>query len=236
MKLKELMTRLSLGELSNLSLSNEGSGTIKDADQPKVINYTNQGLLALFTRFNLLEKNVIIELVEHITKYHLLRRFSEANGAVDVVYKYIKDLLREPFTEDAIKILEVYDSNGIRRVLNDSNNPNSLFTPQPTTLQVPFPVTGLALSVAYQAKHPTLNMSGQNLLDQDITVPVFLETALQNYVAYKVYSNMNSQEQKAIAKEHFDTYNATCIDIETSDLANQTISTSVSKLDDRGFV
>lgn len=235
MKLKELTSRLSRAELSNLAIGNNGDGTIQEKHIAKIVGYANEGLMKIYSRFILLEKSVIIQQYEYITKYHLLRRFSEANGAIGTV-KYIKDSINEPFTEDAIKIIEVYDSNGIPRPLNDTLRAGSLFTPQPTTLQVPTPKEGEALSVSYQARHPHLKEEGQNLLDQNIDLPVFLEGALQSFVAYKVYSHMNSQEQKLIAQEHFQTYDGSCKDIEAQDLVNNTISTTTSKLADRGFV
>jgi hypothetical protein len=189
----------------------------------------------LYSRFILNEKIVIIEEVEHITNYHLQLKYAESSQSNEP-YHYIKDLMREPFTEDAIKILEIYDSSGQIRVLNDKENRNSLFTPQPTVLQVPRPITGQALGVGYQARHYELDTSGDNVLNQDIDLPFSLEAALQSYVAGKVYSDMNGAENKMISQEHFANYEKLCVELETNDLTNQTFSTSHKKLEQRGFV
>src|SRR6218665_3854049 len=139
MKVSTLFRNLSLQELSNLHISNDGSGNIQTSAIPKLIGYTNDGLEALFTRFTLLSKTVIVEMVAHITQYHLLSKYAESSESNDEIH-YIKDMMRDRFEGDVIKIIEVYDSLGKRRVLNDPDNANSLFTPTPITLLVPTPL------------------------------------------------------------------------------------------------
>jgi hypothetical protein len=237
MQLGVLFKNLSLAELSNLSIGNEGSGSIKESQHPKLIGYVNDGLMALFTRFRLQEKTVIIEMVAHITQYHLLTKYAESSesSSDEVPYHYIKDMLRDRFEGDVVKILEVYDSLGNKRVLNDPDNSKSLFTPNPLTLLVPLPYEGEALGVSYQAHHRKLRDNGNNILTQNIDIPAIYESPLQSYVAYKVYSHMNTEEQKKIAQEHYQTYDNTCIGIETNDFTNNTSSASQNKLDVRGF-
>jgi hypothetical protein len=114
MNVDQLFQNLSYGELSNLSMGVEGEGAIEEKHQPKIILHANEGLLRLYTRFLLLEKDVLIEQVEHITNYHLLKRFAESNwNPEEEPYAYIKDLGREPFEEDVIKILSVLTVMGI---------------------------------------------------------------------------------------------------------------------------
>ena len=235
MKVAELFERLSYGELSNLSISGEGSGTIVDKSKAKLILYTNDGLLAIFSRYILKEKQVIIETLQHITNYHFQKKYAESSGSTEP-FKYIKDLPYEPFQEDVIKILEVFDSYGQPRLLNDKEDARSLFTPQPNTLQVPLPINGQALGVSYQARHHELFRTGRGLLNQDIDIPFFLEKALQAYIASKVYSDMNGQENKITAQEHLGNYEAICLDLETKDLINTTYHTTHQKLERRGFV
>lgn len=235
MQLSTLFRKLSRAELSNLHMSNEGSGQIQTSAIPKLIGYTNDALITLFSRFRLAEKSVIVEMVAHITQYHLLPKYAESSESNEQ-YHYIKDMLRDRFEGDVVKITEVFDSLGRRRVLNDVDNSLSLFTPTPITLQVPLPIEGEALGVNYQANHRILRDEGDNLMGQQIDIPQVFERPLQAYVAYKVYSHMNGEEQKKIAMEHFNTFNTICIQIEENDLANNTLSSSQDKLDMRGFV
>ena len=235
MKISELFRQLSYGELSNLSMSKNGSGEIVEDKHPQLIQYANTALQTIFSRFRLREKELRLVQVEGITRYHLTRRFTESAGAAGVI-PYIKDAPpRDPFLEDVIRILAVYDKDG-QRALNDEGNPDSLFAPRPDTLQVPAPDAGYQLAVLYQARHPELDDRPGKIINQKIDIPFFLEKALKSSIAHQVFSNMNGQENTLKGQEHLATYEAICIDIEQRDLVNQTFHTSHSKLEMRGFV
>lgn len=238
MKLEELFSRLSYGELSNLAMSGEGSGTIRDKEQDKLITYVNSGMIALHKRFVLRSKEVLIECYDHITDYHLKKRYALNSGS-DEKYKYIIDLPENQFVEDVIRILEVSNSLKQKLPLNDPGNPLSVFTPSPTTLQVPEPITRNGLSVIYQANPVPLEYVGtdrEGALAQEIDIPSFLETALTNHIAYKVYSHMNGQEQQAKAQEYLVMFENECSEVESNDLMAQSQSVTHYKLNERGFV
>lgn len=244
MKLNELFRRLSFGELSNLSIADGGEGTLVQSKHPRIIQYTNESLLRLYSRFVLKENDLIIEQVGHITNYHLRREFAESIAGNDgnpelMSVAYIKDLPCEPFDNDVIRIMEVFDSFGCLLPLNDPDHPESLFTPQLDTLQVPRPKHGVALGIRYQARHPIIRdkiiRENEDLLEQEAEVPFFLEGALQALIASKVYSHMNGQENNVKSQEFLATYEMICQEIEAKDLASQTISASHSKLIQRGF-
>ena len=232
MKLKVLLSRLSFAELSNLSLGNEGQGIIKEEDVPKLVTHVNDGLVRIYSRFVLCTKQLLIEQVQHITNYHLITKYAESAGA-DVRWPYIKDLPGNLFTGDVIRILEVHDIVGREYVLNDKDDPTSLFTPAPQILQVPHPKAGKGLAVLYQARHDYIENDD---LEQEIVIPFVLEGALQAFVAYKVFSHMNGQENQVKSQEHLNTYDGICTDVEERDLVNVTFATSHHKLENRGFV
>lgn len=238
MKIADLFRQLSYGELSNLAISGSGSGKIIEEKQPQLVHYVNDGLLALHKRFLLSEKQLLLEQVAHITNYHLRRRFAETAGS-DEEFPYIKDLPGEPFEEDLVKVLSVHDGDGNKIPLNDTEDPRSLFTPQPNILQVPNPIAGQPMAVVYQANHRILDdrIDGPNLLlDQEIDIPVYLENALQAHVAYKVFCHMNGQENILKGQEYLQAYEAECLEVEQRDLVNQTFHTSHRKLEQRGFI
>jgi hypothetical protein len=234
MKILELFRRLAYGELSNLAVANP-DGTLVTEKHPQMTQYVNEGLLRLYSRFILEEKVVLIEQYEHIISYHLKNRFSESAGA-DIAYPYIKDMPDEPFKGDVIRILQVTDKDGNVRVLNDKDDPSSLFTPQPDILQVPTPIEGEPLSITYQARHWVLDDRIGKILEQEIDLPFFLEGALQSFVAYKTYSDMNGQENIGKSQEKLAAYEAICVEVELKDLINQSFHTSHTKLEQRGFV
>ncbi|KAB2751803.1 hypothetical protein [Brucella anthropi] len=238
MKVVELFRELSFGELSNLAISNDGSGDIIENKWPQLIQYTNSALTMLHKRFILRENDLIIEQVAHITNYHLTPKYAESSGS-NASWPYIKDLPDEKFEDDLLKILSVHDIYGRTLPLNDTQDCNSLFTPQPDILQIPRPVAGQPLSIVYQAKHRKLDDRGDgpdNVLDQEIFIPHYLDNALRLYIAHYVFSHMNGQENIIKSQEYLAAYEADCLRIEQSDLVNQTFQTSQSKLEQRGFV
>lgn len=238
MKVSDLFYDLSVGPLSNLALGNDGNGTIREKDHGKLISYINSALDELYGKFLLSSKELILMAVGNITSYTLTKEYALSTNA-NVPYQYIMDTKEKPFTGDLIRIIAVYDYTGRSFSLNDTGNRNSLFTPSPVVLQIPFPVTGATYSVVYQAKHPKLHaigLSTDQLLDQEIFLPEFLKNALVNYVCYMVYSHMNGAEHTAKGQEYITLYSMQCDSVEEQDLMSQTQSTTHTKLNERGFV
>lgn len=234
MNLEQLFTDLSYGVLSNLSLSADGSGTIQEEKQPQIVLFANEALLRLYSRFILSEKDVLLEMVGHITNYHFLKRFTESQFDPEKEhYPYIKDLINEPYQEDMLKILAVYNSLGQKIPLNDNERMDSVFTPRDKVLQVPNPVDGATLSVLYQASHPKLTVDN---LEEEIQLPVVLDGALTAYIAYKVFSSMNTDVSSAKAQEHFQIFGSICDEVEDRDMVNSSISTTNTRFNKRGWV
>ena len=234
MKIVELFRRLAYGELSNLAIANP-DGTLVEEKHPQIVQHVNEGLLRLYSRFILEEKVLLLEQYEHITSYHLKNRFAESAGA-DISHPYIKDMPDEPFQGDVIRILAVTDEFGYPRNLNDKDDPDSYFTPQPDILQIPNPIEGQPLSITYQARHWTLDDRIGKVLGQEIDLPFFLEGALQSFVGYKVYAHMNGPENIQKGQENLAAYESICLEVELKDLINQSFHTSHTKLEQRGFV
>lgn len=230
MTLNDLFAALATEELSNLQLA-EG-GVIAEHKKAAVLAYIEDGLLRLHTRFPLVEKDVLIEMQEGVTHYHLLQRYAysqydPSNGIVP----YIVDSA-DPFLEDVIKVTRVYNSYGVELPLNDEEAPCSVFTPQPRVLLVPRPVVGSALDVVYRARHPKLSLAEP---DQEIYLPDFLEPVLKQYVAYKAYNVINTQEAMAIAAIRMQQFDSMCQEAVEQDTIGATTSTSNTKFSKRGW-
>lgn len=233
MNVTQLLARLSYGPLSNLSISNDGNGTIAAAKHPAIVDSLNEVLLDLYTRFDLFEKELIIEQIEGQTTYQLHSKYSIANPDADpLTVPFIADSVANPFTNDLVKILAVYLVNGILLPLNDDAHVDSVFTPRVDTLQVPNPLGGVPLYVIYQAKHPALSPTN---LAGIIDVPAVMEKAVVSYVASRIYMHMNGQEHAAKAAEYMSLYEATCSDITKFDLVNSSASSVGTKFIQRGF-
>lgn len=236
MNLTALFQELALVELNNLSMSE--NGTIILQKRPQLVVSANEGLLDLHSRFILKEKDVLIEMREALTNYHLLKRYAwsqynEDNPPNRWDLPYILDMISEPFEEDVIKILSVYNSFGMEIPLNDIENPLSVFTPQGNVLQVPFPIPLQSLSLGYQAKHTPLDHCH---CDQEIVLPDVLWPALKAFIAGKTYMNMNTQEMIATGQGHMMNYETACQNAIERDLVNTSSSTTNTRFDKRGWI
>jgi hypothetical protein len=232
MNVQELYQNLSYGALSNLAMSNSGSGDIVEARRPSVILAANEALLRLYSRFTLKEKDCVIRMVDGVTNYHLRKRFAIWTRPQVEKTPYILDMPLEPFEEDVIKITSVFDSSGHSLPLNDDDQSFAVFTPQADILQVPRPILGGALSIVYQARHEKLD---HTKLEQPIEVPDVLEGAFLSYTAFKIFSSMGTAEATAKAMEHNENYEAICTEVVDRELITVSISSLVRKFEKRGY-
>jgi hypothetical protein len=234
MNIAQLYEELSYGELSTHAMSGDGSGTILTDRKPQVLLYTNEALFRLHSRFLLRTNDVLIEMLDHITNYHLLQKFAESAWETSKEpFLYIKDLMREPYQDDCIKILEVYDSFGRALPLNDPEQPDSLYTPQNNVLQTPYPEGGKALSVGYQARHPLLT---KDLPETTlIEIPDVIRGALKAYIAYGVYSGMSSDGASVTAQQHYARYEAICNEALGMDLVQTSMAQTNTRFHKNGW-
>lgn len=233
MELTELYSQLSFGELSNLSLSNNGDGTIVEEKKPQIVGFANEALLRLYTRFVLKQNDLILEMRPNTTFYHLLSRYAEQSWdeTSEIAYPYIRDLAREKFTEDVLRITAVYDNNGNERPLDDRERYDSIFVPQPNTIQNPTPKVGEFLNVMYQAKHPKLDTETVTTIE----LPDVLHEAFKAYIAYKVTGSMNTNEMQGVSQGHFGMYENICQELIDRDILGQTQTSTNVKFRKRGW-
>lgn len=237
MKTLDLIKTLGYGVLNNTKYSNV---VVTDADQVlPLVTLIEEGLTRLYTRFVLREKHVIIEMQVGVTFYHLTKLYSVQNGdRIRVPYPYIMDLPNEPFDEDVLKILRVMDTQNNVRPLNDDSRNDSLTTPQFDVLHNPYPRDLEALFINYQAKHVPLITYKENdeyEILEEIILPPVLEPALINYVAWMVYSRINTQEASTKAASHLQIYELTCKDVEAFDSVNNSKSSTNIRFDQNGW-
>lgn len=234
MIIEDLFEKLSYGPYAALYPGTAGSGFIEETAHGQVLSHANDALLILFTKFDLIRKEVMIEMNEITTFYHLDRKFSPHQADSKEKRRYILDLPDERFEGDVVKILEVYNTYGYLHPLNDDGNPHSLFTPQKNVLQVPHPIPGQALNITYQARHPKLLANGD--LSQEIMLPDILVEPLVAYIAYKKYTNMATAEATAKAQEHLAMFDRLCNEAEQHDAVQTSTAPTNTRFEKRGFI
>lgn len=234
MNVAGLLEKLSFGPLSNLAIGGDGSGTCDPAKVPALITYANDALVQLFSKFILNERNLVVMMHDVITTYKLTSLRARTVTPTDPLQvQYIIDSPYDPFSDDLIKVLQIFDDAGREIILNDQTVYGSIFTPKYNVLQIPIPVDGQPLYVTYQAKHAVLDPTALGMI---VDVPDVLVEALTSYIAHKVLFHMNGQEHSMKAKEHLDKYNAIIAEVQEKDLVNSSSSTNrFPKFYERGF-
>lgn len=233
-KLTELYKSLALSVLNNTSVITDDKKDIEPDMKEYILEFINEGLTRLHSRFPLKTNNVFVEMREGRTEYPLLARYSFMGFDPALAqYPFIMDSASNPFKEDVIKILMVYDSEGQRRGLNDNHNPHGLFTPRPDTLQCIRPRHCEVLTVTYQAKHPTVTVDGDN---QEIDLPDTLLPALKYWVAYSYYTGLNTAESTSKAAEYLQMYESICGEVKDYDLGSSSESSTNTLFERRGWI
>lgn len=234
MNLSELFQDLSFGELSSLALADSGTGLITDAGKERVIRFANDALLKLYGRFVLKQNDVVIELSESITNYHLLKEFAQSQSGISAqTTLYIQDTVEEPFQEDVLRIMSVFSDAKGELPLNDENDHRSVFTPQPLVIQVPDVKVGNALSITYQSKPELLTLAD---LTQEVPLPRVLHSAMRSWIAYRAFAQINTQEAVGIAQMHQQAYEGECAEVVDRDLLGQSVSQANKRFRQNGWV
>lgn len=233
MKLSELFKKLSYGELNNLSISGEGSGTILEASQPRIVLLINDALKDIFSRFNLNERTTAVKSIDWKSFYPLRTEYAVTDPTPGL--KYILDSPYNKFTNDLVKILGVTNEVGAELPMNDAEQWASVFTPKPDTLQLTHPGNDQIFAVTYQALHPEILSSGEGFLDQEVRIPPILETALRMKVALPIFSAMSGQEYSVKSQQLEAAYENRLAEIEQKNLISDSVVPTNVKLMRRGF-
>jgi hypothetical protein len=198
MRLSSVFKRLVSGEFHRHSL---GEGLVDGSLNPDhyeiVLPMLNMGIDALHTRFVLREDQVIINLIDHITRYKLHTDHATYNNTdiTGLKPKYLHDSQYYPFYNTVIKILSIHNELGQERFINDENQNYSIHLNNYNTFQHPFPDDDNAVSVIYQATLPDIELTptfNPDSIEVDMSIP-FIE-ALCYFVGGRIHIGMNDQE------------------------------------------
>lgn len=225
MTLDECLKQLALGKLSNTSFVENGK--IIENKKEIVVSQLNEALLRLYTLFPIKEKSVIVELYEGRTVYPLTSAHSirKAKGLITDSYDfYIMDTEENPFQDDILTILSVWDDIDRKRPLNDPENILSVMTPEPNLIELNVVATGRVLNIIYRAKHLILTPDKG---EDKVEIPANLFGALFSYVAYLIHSSINTKEAVENAQKYFVEYQ----NIVNEVIQNQTITPDKLTLD-----
>jgi len=207
MRLREVYDILKNTELKQISLGE---------DEDQIIALMNLALIEIYGRFAILQEEQLITVVPGQTRYRL------QDNSQKVLQVYFRNIKIEPLTGED-QFYEV--------PINDINNPESVFLPQPYVLHIPNPVDGRVYSVMQIVTPPYITKENIDTVDL-IFPPQFLE-AFVSYVAYRAYKSINGDERTEIGT-HWRMYQTACNEVYKKGLVQESLLTNL-KLEQRGF-
>lgn len=206
----------------------------------RIIHYINIGLTHLHSKFLLLQKQCLIELVVPHTEYILDYMYADSNSSSTVSHKYIIDSVNNPYYPHLIKILFCLDQNNNNISINDGNNLYSVHLMNYNTIQVSYSGDTETLSnnnkyisVVYQANHVPITVT--NLNTQYINIPPFLEECLKDYISYLYFRDELGQKNLQKEDKAYNNYILAVNEIMSNNLIHNYSYTNL-KLENKGFI
>jgi len=233
MLLGDILNQMARLELKNLALVE--SGSLQDTARPEVIYAINQALETLYSRYNFREKSLLIEIQEGLTEYKMLKKYSwsQRDSYPDGPH-FILDDVDAPYTGDIVRILYAWGPDGYRLPLNDVTRTDTLTTPHPDTLVIPWEVENQLVSVSYQSLPDVIPTDAADTYEFEL--PRTMGPALRAYAASKLFESIGTQEAIGKSQLLLQTFESYCTDAQLGDTLNTGVSGSMSKFHQRGFV
>lgn len=223
MTLEELFKKLSYTHLSELSISGQGSGQVVEEHQPKLIQRANECLHALYARFPLRIRTIVLETYAAVNEYFLRPDFALFSGSMET-YKYIIDTDDIPFPNDVLMIESVVDEDGELIAVNDANDDDSWHFTGYDSLSIDEPVTGDRFKIRYRAEPDEIPFGPYvDIKNTVIPIPRVLEAAMLAYIAGHTYGNMSMEGAMAKSQNFLDMFENECKIVEERNLLNSSM-------------
>ena len=223
MKLQKLFEHLTLGELKQLGIGGyEEYKAIQEKDYPEIVSHLNLGLMNLYTRFPLLEKEVVLETRPDQQVYVLSSKYAEPNEGW-----YIQGA----FEDDLIRINSAYLGE-VELPINDEYSPTSIYLPSYNSIQIPFATGSEQVSIIYRAKPEVVPLD----LEYEIPVPEVLTEALLVYVEYRIRKSMGGEQGTVLGQQALQMFEMFCGEVERKNILNNADNSVCVRARTRGWV
>lgn len=227
MKLEEIFTYLATGELAQVFLRELDDDSVIGDDHIKSMTQSIQlGLTALYSRFNLKESHLILQVDAIRTQYALRSKYSITKTTTNDP-KYILDSLETPFRDDILKIERVSTLDNFDLPLNMRHERMNVQVPVVDTLIFPTEIiTGVGevpeefktdhFKVYYRANHPSLiPRNGIIMADKiEVELPTSHLQALLYYVASRKTNPIGIVQEFHAGNSWYQKYELECKNLE----------------------
>ena len=208
MNVENLLQKLSFGPLSELAIAGDGSGVVPTPNIPKIILRVNNALSALYTRFPLEKKAIVIETRNGLWAYPLRREFAITSDSTEP-NKFIIDSPAQPFLGDVLMVDGIANAENCALPFNVANDEESWHKVSYDTISSNHINDQERLFVHYRARHFEFDLNKPEL-ETEIRIPSSLEAALLAHIAGNIYANMSMEGALAKAQAHLSNYENEC--------------------------
>jgi len=231
MKLSDIFVQLSINEFSKLSIAGEDQGVINEKNWDNIIPQIQLGLTALYTRFNLKEGSIAIELTPGMNEYFLSSKYAKSNKKNKEGPFIIHDSELNKFKDDILKIKSITNLYGREYPLNESGERFGIQMLTPTTIQLPaeyqsgandipeWMVTSM-LFIRYWANHPKIvrNIGYFDPERVEVELPQAYLEPLLYYVASRVHNPVGMVNEFNAGNNYAAKYEESCQRLEARNL------------------
>lgn len=235
--LKEIFDLLADGELSGTHLKRGHSGGLDEGEYPKVVGHINLGLLELFKRFNFLTDEIRLHITPGTFNYFLRgdRIASLQNMDSET---YLENNNINPFENNIIKVLNVYNAIGKDIPFNDRNAVLKIMSVGYDHLRITPIETKQVLDILFQASYPKIVVD-ENFIPEEYEMHITdaVIEPLLFYVGARIFKPMgvNSSTQDSDKSTSLNQeYELACQKIETFGLDVQ-INDNRNNFTQKGF-
>ena len=223
MKLQKLFEYLTLGELKQLGIGGyEEYKAIQEKDYPEIISHLNLALMNLYTRFPLLEKELVLETRPDQQLYVLSSKYAEPNEGW-----YIQGV----YNDDLIRINSAYLGD-TELPINDEYSATGIYLPSYNSIQIPFATGSEEISIIYRAKPEKVPLD----LEYEIPLPEVLTEALLVFIEYRIRKSMGGEQGTVLGQQALQMYEMFCGEIERKNILNNADNSVCIRARERGWV
>ena len=231
MKLSEIFSQLTFGELSQLALGGGEDGEIPESKYEQVLFHVNLGLTDLYKRFPLKEGRITVQLQPGRITYPLTSAYAVSTRRSKEPVRYILDSEDDPFQDDIFKVERVLTDKQYELGLNDEADLMACMTPSATVLRVPRPIVEQGndlpnhlktskLEVVYRANHPKI-VKPMGYFDPsrvEVELPYSHLEALLYFIASRVHNPTGMVNEFHMGNSYAAKYEMACEQLETLNL------------------
>ena len=248
MKLSEIFSLLSSGEMAQLYTGLRDEDGIDEEHQRAVGNSVQLALTSLYTRFTLKQSQLELRLVEGKSEYKLHSKYADFGTATTEPIRWIADSTTDRFKDDILKIERIITPIGLDLSLNNANDQYTCFTPTMDSLSVPKGMISevedtpdylkvASVQILYKANHPKIlpriGYFNADLIEVDL--PVSHVQALLYFVASRASNPVGMGQEFNSGNQWYGKYEMECQRLEHSGQSIDTLS-QPNRFRQKGFV